>query len=321
MQSAGALGRIEEDDTVPARHHPQEVALNLHLALLSRESPFHVLSDSCGEDIIGEILKHIPVLMPGHAETLGEAVGMAVSGGTVIVQRGEHTVGARADQGGECIPGHRDTAETTLAISKDIHLVGEGGSMLRGMLVLNGNKGSIRGLKLQDAGDCCVKAQSGQWTIVSCFLLCGHASAIRAEQRSQVCVTGCRLGGEGKLGHAVATEYELPRTWIDTMGSVQEYGLRKNSCYGLFVRDEASVRADQCEIAFCSEAAIFLRDRGTCGMTECHLNNTDTAFTAGVGCGKSLDVRGCRVQCKRLWYDGDRPLEDVIESTSIVVEG
>ena len=30
-----------------------------------------------------------------------------------------------------------------------------------------------------------------------------------------------RFGGEGEIGTAVALEYELPREWIDTAGSVQ----------------------------------------------------------------------------------------------------
>uniref|UniRef100_A0A6U4U8D6 Right handed beta helix domain-containing protein n=1 Tax=Hemiselmis andersenii TaxID=464988 RepID=A0A6U4U8D6_HEMAN len=321
MHSSGGLGVIAEDDVcaMPTRHHPLEVALSLHLGLQSHQSPFHMLCDC--EDLVFEILKHIPVLMPEHAETLGEAVDMAVCGATIIVQRGEHTVGARPDHNGECIPGHRDTAETTYVLRKDIHLVGEKGSMLRGMLVLDTNKGSIRGLKLQDAGDCCLKAQQGVWTIEGSFLLSGHAAAVRAEGSSVVRVTGCRLGGEGKLGHAVATEYDLPRTWIDTMGSVQEYGLRKNSCYGLFVKDEAAVFCTSSEIAYCSESAVFVRDNATCCIEESQLRSTDIAFTAGLGFGRSLAVKGCTVLCKRLWYDEDRPLHDVLEATSVTVEG
>lgn len=74
----------------------------------------------------------------------------------------------------------------------------------------------------------------------------------------------CRLGGEGKIGRAVAEYYDLPRQWIDTMGSVQEYGLHKNACYGVFVKDDAHVTAEESEISFCSESALFLRDRSVC---------------------------------------------------------
>ena len=140
-------------------------------------------------------------------------------------------------------------------------LVGAEGAMLRGMLILDSPRGSIRNLKVQDAGDCCLKIKSGDWHVESCFLLCGHASAVRAEGRSSVRVSSCKLGGEGKIGQAVAEYYDLPRTWIDTMGSVQEYGLRKNACYGVFVKDEATVTADGCHVCYCSESAVFVRDQ------------------------------------------------------------
>ena len=86
------------------------------------------------------------------------------------------------------------------------------------------------------------------------------------------------MGGEGEIGKAVPEFYELPRTWIDTAGSVQEYGLRKNSCetsvswtlaeeslsagYGVFLRDRGSAELWGCEISYCSESGIFLRDEG-----------------------------------------------------------
>ncbi len=62
--------------------------------------------------------------------------------------------------------------------------------------------------------------------------------------------------------------------WIDTAGSRQEYGLQKNACYGLFVRDEAQVTAEGTEISYCSESALFLRDRQvhidhTCDLRMC----------------------------------------------------
>ena len=81
------------------------------------------------------------------------------------------------------------------------------------------------------------------------------------EGGASVAARQCRFGGEGEIGSAVELEYELPRQWIDTAGSVQEYGLRKHSCYGLFAQDTASVTLHSCRISYCSESAIFLRDQ------------------------------------------------------------
>lgn len=64
----------------------------------------------------------------------------------------------------------------------------------------------------------------------NCYFMCGHAAAVRGEGDAVIQANRTRFGGEGEIGQAVAEEYELPRQWIDTAGSVQEYGIRKNSC-------------------------------------------------------------------------------------------
>jgi hypothetical protein len=45
-------------------------------------------------------------------------------------------------------PGTADTAETQLTIKQDVSLVGAEGAMLRGMLILDSPRGSIRNLKV-----------------------------------------------------------------------------------------------------------------------------------------------------------------------------
>lgn len=64
--------------------------------LESANSPFNILSQAGGGgDIVSEILKHIPIIIPDHARTLGEAIRMCPSGGTILIKGGQHTVGAR----------------------------------------------------------------------------------------------------------------------------------------------------------------------------------------------------------------------------------
>ena len=91
------LGRVEEE--VPLSPvHPTSVACCLGQGLESKGSPLHILSQACGTDVINEVMKHLPVIIPDHATTLGEAIEACVSGGTVLIKGGEYTVGARPGQ-------------------------------------------------------------------------------------------------------------------------------------------------------------------------------------------------------------------------------
>jgi hypothetical protein len=190
---------------------------------------------------------------------------------------------------------------------------GERGTLLRGMLVFkeSAREASVRDMTLQDAGQCCILCESGTWHVTNCFLMCGHASALKATARAVTHMRRCRIGGEGEIGEAVAQEYDLPRTWVDTAGSVQEYGLRKHSCYGVFVKDDARVSVRDSELSYCSESAVFLRDRGQVQLSRCVLRANAVAFTAGTGCGQTLEVaEDCILkEVYRLWYDEDRPRE------------
>jgi hypothetical protein len=42
-----------------------------------------------------------------------------------------------------------------------------------------------------------VQVENGTWTVEKCFLLCGHACAVRAEKQAQVHVRYCRYGVYG----------------------------------------------------------------------------------------------------------------------------
>eukprot|EP00961_Rhodomonas_salina_P220341 2979020-Rhodomonas_salina.3 len=187
-----------------------------------------------------EILRFVPLIVPDHVETLKEAVKVAVSGQIIHIRKGEHMVGANFAQK----LAHFERGDTVLEIRKSLTLQGEPGTVLRGMLHIRkgASYGRIQDLKIQDAGQCCVLAECGTWSqlcdtlitcaqvVDNCYFMCGHAAAVRGEGDAVIQANRTRFGGEGEIGQAVAEEYELPRQWIDTAGSVQEYGIRKNSC-------------------------------------------------------------------------------------------
>jgi hypothetical protein len=100
---------------------------------------------------------------------------------------------------------------------------------------------------------------------------------------------------------------------------VQERGLAKHACYGLFAKDRAQVVAEGCALAFCSEAALFIAGAARVRLRGCALSHSRVAIFAGVGCGAELWLAGCRVAVQRgggrLWGDDDRPSDLVITDT------
>ena len=238
-------------------------------------------------DLLIEVLRRVPIIVPDHCTTLKQAISIAFPGQHILIRKGEHNVAA--NPGDEAVTeGGRGVGHTVLDIHKSVHLIGEEGTVLRGMLVFKegAREASVRNMTVQDAGQSCLLCESGTWSLESCFLMCGHASAIKAIGHAQVSVRRSRIGGEGEIGQAVSSDYELPCQWIDTAGSVQEYGLRKHACYGVFVKDSASVVARECDLSFCSESAVFLRDFGCVQLERCHLRENAVGFTAGTGGGR-----------------------------------
>eukprot|EP00960_Hanusia_phi_P063371 765463-Hanusia_phi.AAC.1 len=201
------------------------MACGLH-GRLGEESCVQLLG--CG-DILVEILRFVPIIVPDHVETLKEAVEVALPNQLIVLRRGEYIVGSNPGQ--SVIAGKQESGNTILQLMRDVSLCGEAGTVLKGMLVIPRQVScSMSNITITDAGQCCVKVESGKMYLDNCSLICGHASAVRIEGDGEVAAKRCRLGGEGEIGKAVPEFYELPRTWIDTAGSVQEYGLRKNSC-------------------------------------------------------------------------------------------
>eukprot|EP00802_Teleaulax_amphioxeia_P011167 Tamp_11197.p1 GENE.Tamp_11197~~Tamp_11197.p1 ORF type:complete len:306 (-),score=55.27 Tamp_11197:551-1468(-) len=218
---------------------------------LGAESPLSMLGDT---DLLIEVLKLVPLVVPDHCETLKQAVEVAFPGQHILIRKGEFNVAA--NPGEEAVTeGGRGIGHTVLDVFKSVHLRGERGTILRGMLVFKESAvhGSVRNLTVQDAGQSCILCETGKWSVEDCFLMCGHASALKATGSATVQLRRCRLGGEGEIGQAVAEEYELPRQWVDTAGSVQEYGLRKHACYGVFVKDDAEVSVHDSEVSLAGQ--------------------------------------------------------------------
>ena len=191
-------------------------------------SPLSQLSDS---DMLMEVLKWVPIVVPDHCGTLKQAVDMALPGQEIFIRKGEHNVGEMPGQEAATASG-RGVGHTVLDIHKSVHLIGERGTLLRGMLVLRESAGcaSVRHMTVQDAGQCSLLCESGSWDVSDANIICGHACAVKAVGRAAVRLRRCRIGGEGEIGQAVALEYEVPRTWVDTAGSVREYACDTCRC-------------------------------------------------------------------------------------------
>ena len=145
---------------------------------LGKESPLSMLGDT---DLLIEVLKLVPLVVPDHCETLKQAVEVAFPGQHILIRKGEFNVAA--NPGEEAVTeGGRGIGHTVLDVHKSVHLHGERGTVLRGMLVFKESavQGSVRNLTVQDAGQCCILCETGTWCIEECFLMCGHASAFKA---------------------------------------------------------------------------------------------------------------------------------------------
>lgn len=165
-----------------------------------------------------------------------------------------------------------------------------------------GSRGTLVGLTLQDAGDCCAKlGGDARWAFERCTLVCGHACALRVEVHAHASLVGCALGGEGHVGvAAVHSAY----------GSVQQRGLAKHACYGLFVKDRGTLCAVACEVRHCSEAGLFVADAARVRLSRCRVSRCRVAFVSGYGGGAELRARACEIALPaggRLWFDDDRP--------------
>jgi hypothetical protein len=134
---------------------------------LGAASPFqHVESD-----LLLEIGRHIPVFVPDDAQTLKEAVQSGLRGQRIILRKGEHVVGASASRNED---DDVSVGATILKILHPVHIYGEEGVLLRGMLHMGPKSygGSINQVTIHDSGaEACIKAEGGEWTLHRCFLL------------------------------------------------------------------------------------------------------------------------------------------------------
>lgn len=165
---------------------------------LGAGSPVRLLGGHC-RDIVGHVLAQLPLFVPDDVETLADALDTAAhgSGQVIVLRAGEHTVGARRGEvAAHGVLGAR-VGHTVLHLrgshfarrrpvahhgARDagvddgcalIQIVGEKGASLKGQLVLEGGtRGSVRGLLLQDAGDCCVRMEGdARWTFRDCHFV------------------------------------------------------------------------------------------------------------------------------------------------------
>ena len=176
------------------------MACGLH-GRLGEESCIQLLG--CG-DILVEILRFVPIIVPDHVETLKEAVEVALPNQVIVLRRGEYIVGSNPGQ--YVIAGKQESGNTILQLMRDVSLCGESGTVLKGMLVIPKQVScSMSNITITDAGQSCVRVDSGKLVTCSvlsvrclalmavyqqymdnCSLICGHASAVRVEGDGEV---------------------------------------------------------------------------------------------------------------------------------------
>jgi len=187
---------------------------------LGDESPLQSVANS--PDLLKCIMSFIELVVPDDAPTLAAALDRAGTWQRVLLRRGTHEV---------------SHASITIAISRrPIWIEGEAGAILRGCLVLGAAGGRIERIRLDDAGDCCIRCVGGQWHLRDVRLRCSHGAALHASGGARVTAEDCTLGGEG--------EHEIGRhvVMLAAYGSVQVKGLAKRSCYAVVARGRSEVR-------------------------------------------------------------------------------
>lgn len=252
---------------------------------------------AASRDLLLAILKNLRLVVPDDVSSLAAALRRAAPWQTVLLRAGDHLVDAR--EAG-------DPGSSVLYIKSPVHICGEGEevTVLRGTIVAEPGcaGGSISNLRLDDAGDCCLRCESGVWELRHVRLRCAHGAALKMSKHARAKLHGCVMGGEGEeeMGRHVA---------LSAYGSVQEQGLRKMACYALVLRDDADAMLEMCELRDCSEAAVLVAHRARARLHACRISACESAFMAGTGRGRVLELSACEVgsSARRLWADADRP--------------
>uniref|UniRef100_A0A7S4BBI1 Uncharacterized protein n=1 Tax=Chrysotila carterae TaxID=13221 RepID=A0A7S4BBI1_CHRCT len=206
-----------------------EIALALAMGTHSRlgaESALRRLDS----DALRSLMAHVTLHVPRDAPTLSTALRRAGPWQRVLIARGEHAL---------C-----DAAPS----ARPLLLLGEPGAVLRGTLVLGSAGGEVRGLRCDDAGDCCVRVLGGKWRFSNCRLRCSHASALHVSCDAQVELVECTLGGES------AHEMGSHVVHLSAYGSVQVAGLAKRACFALVAKQKAVVAARRSDLSQCARA-------------------------------------------------------------------
>lgn len=238
---------------------------------------------SASADLLHAIMKHLALVVPDDMPTLEAALRRA-GAGQVIQLRGQIDL---------CANVHVD---------RPVHLRGEAGTVIRGMLVLRARAGSVSDLRIDDAGDCCIRVERGHWELQRLRLRCCHASALHVSGAARVELRECVMGGD-----QVDEVHEHGRVVIvSAYGSVQEAGLTKRACYGVVATEDSAVIASDLKLIGISEAALLVAKRARAWLTRCVFSATVAAFMAGSGRGRGLELSHCTFSVQRLWADGDR---------------
>ena len=262
-------------------------------------------------DLLREILTHVELVVPDDVPTLAAAIKIAGTGQRIVLRRGEHLASSGRAAGA---PG-----ESLLKIDRAVDLRGEGAgaTVIRGMLVLSAPAaaaGRLSALRIDDAGDCCVRVEGGRWEFAGCRLRCAHAAALALSADAHATVTDCVLGGEDEA------ESGAHYVRLSAYGSVQVQGLQKRACYGVVLKGAACADLERCVLRECSEAAVLVGGRTRALLRDCTVAKCAAAFMAGSGRGRALECRGCELRARRLWADADRPRLAIVGAADNVVE-
>ncbi|KAL3898930.1 MAG: hypothetical protein SGPRY_012739 [Prymnesium sp.] len=162
-------------------------------------------------------MNHLPLIVPDDCPTLAAAIRLSRGRQRVRLRAGEHLVASLRQD---------DPGSSRLFVDRPIHLSGEKGARIRGSLVLRASGrcrgggggegdregegggwrdfggeedggGVIRGLQIEDGGDCCIRCEGGLWQFEELNLLCSHSAALHVCREAQVEMRECTLGGEG----------------------------------------------------------------------------------------------------------------------------
>ena len=238
---------------------------------------------STSADLLHAIMKHVALVVPDDVPTLEEALKRA-GAGQVIQLRGQIDL---------CASVHVD---------RPVHLRGEAGAVIRGMLVLRARSGSVSDVRIDDAGDCCIRVERGHWELQRLRLRCCHAAALHVSGAARVGLRECIMGGD-----QVDEVHEHGRVIIvSAYGSVQEAGLTKRACYGVVATEDAKVVVNDTRLLGISEAALLVATRAHVWLTRCVVSATVAALMAGRGRGRGLELSDCSFSVQRLWADADR---------------